>query len=80
MILEMPQIEKKHLKKLCCPKCERPKLRFEHGPEKVMSGTESRTLRCDVCKIDFREADAAIQAAFAELLAHSTPAPVSVHR
>lgn len=79
----MQRIENKHLKKMVCPKCERPKLRLEHSADGVGpdGGTgDQRKLRCDVCKISYLEGDAAIQASLAEVLANVTPAPRSVAR
>jgi hypothetical protein len=77
----MERIEKKHLKRMNCPKCERPKLRFEHSVDGVEpdGGTgPQRKLRCDVCKINYLEGDAAIQAELKEVINNMTPMPVSL--
>jgi hypothetical protein len=72
----MIRIEKKHVKRMACPKCTRAKLRLEQSADAAPS-----KLRCDVCKIDFLESDAAIQASLNEVLAEMTPAPVAAaHR
>ena len=78
----MHAIEKKHLKKMSCPKCQRPKLRFEHtdGAVVVEVSAGQRKLRCDVCKIQFLAGDAAIQASLDVVLADATPAPIALHR
>jgi hypothetical protein len=76
----MQRIEKKHLKRMDCPKCERPKLRFEHSIDGISpdGGTgPDRKLRCDVCKIQFLENDPAIQAKLQEVISQLTPVPVS---
>ena len=79
----MHLIEKKHLKRMNCPKCHRPKLRFEHsmdGVEPDGGSGPQRKLRCDVCKLHYLEGDAAIQAELKEVMDHLTPAPVLPHR
>jgi hypothetical protein len=77
----MESIDKKGLKKLPCPRCQKPKLRFEHSADGVVpdggSGPD-RDIRCDACRGEFMESDPPIQAAFRELQAERTPAPVSV--
>jgi hypothetical protein len=79
----MDRIEKKHLKRMNCPKCERPKLRFEHSADGVEpdGGTgPQRKLRCDVCKVNYLEGDAAIQAELKEIISQMTPPPVAAYR
>jgi hypothetical protein len=79
----MNRIEKKHLKRMNCPKCHRPKLRWEHSVDGVQpdGGTGAqRQLRCDVCKVQYMEGDAAIQAELNEVNSHLTPPPVSTQR
>jgi hypothetical protein len=79
----MQRIEKKHIKRMNCPKCQRPKLRFAHSADGVEpdGGTGPQIkLRCDICKIDYLEGDAAIQKELAEVISHITPMPVSVRR
>jgi ribosomal protein L37AE/L43A len=79
----MQRIEKKQLKRMNCPKCDRPKLRFEHSADGIEpdGGTgPEKLLRCDVCKIQYKEGDAAIQKELQEVLAHTTPAPVFARR
>ena len=76
----MERIEKKHLKRMLCPKCERPKLRFEPGINGQPDGGTGpqRKLRCDVCKVNYLEGDAAMQGSLKEALAEMTPPPVAV--
>jgi hypothetical protein len=75
----MQPIEKKHLKRMVCPKCERPKLRFEASKDGVEpdGGTgPNRKIRCDVCKVSYLEQDAAIQAELEEVILSITPPPI----
>jgi hypothetical protein len=79
----MERIEKKHLKRMNCPKCDRPKLRFEHSADGIEpdGGTgPQRKLRCDACKVQFLEGDAPIQAELNEILSQLTPVPVVAQR
>ena len=76
----MQRIENKHLRRMKCPKCERPKLRLAHSTDGVApdGGTGAqRNLRCDVCKIDYLEGDAAIQRELSDVIANLTPMPVT---
>jgi hypothetical protein len=76
----MERIEKKHLKRMACPKCDRAKLRFEHSADGIApdGGTgPQRELRCDVCKVKYLEGDAAIQAELKEVITSITPPPVT---
>ena len=79
----MEPIEKKHLKKMSCPKCGRAKLRFEHSTDGVApdggTGTE-RDIRCDACKTEYLENNDALQSQWKKLLAEQTPAPVTGQR
>ena len=77
----MESIDKKGLKRMACPKCHRPKLRFQHAADGVGpdgGGGADRQIYCDVCKVSFKESDAAIQSAFKEMRDERTPAPVAV--
>jgi transposase-like protein len=77
----MQRIEKKHLRKVNCPKCARPKLRFEHSVDGVApDGAAPQRLRCDQCKVQFLESDAAIQRDLSEIITRVTPIPVSSQR
>jgi uncharacterized protein (DUF983 family) len=67
----MERIEKKHLKRMECPKCNRPKLRFGYNEEGI---------RCDACKTDYVEADAALQTEFKRIQSEMTPPPVATGR
>jgi ribosomal protein L37AE/L43A len=64
------EIEKKHLKRMECPKCQRPKLRFGYNGG----------IRCDVCKIDYAENDPGLQAEFQRVQSEMTPPPIAVGR
>jgi hypothetical protein len=78
----MERIEKKHLKRMNCPKCQRQKLRFEPGINGQPDGGTGpqMKIRCDVCKISYLEGDAAMQASLNEALSEMTPMPVAVRR
>jgi hypothetical protein len=79
----MNRIEKKHLKRMNCPSCQRPKLRFAHSVDGVEpdggSGAQ-RNLRCDACKVQFLEGDTAMQAELNDVISSLTPAPVAPGR
>jgi hypothetical protein len=77
----MEPIEKKHLRRMSCPKCQKTKLHFERaaGGGEPPPGPQ-RKLRCDACKSQFLEGDAAIQTEMRSVLADMTPPPVAVHR
>jgi predicted amidohydrolase YtcJ len=66
----MESIEKKHLKRMECPKCNRPKLRFGHDGG----------IRCDICKVDYPESDPALQKEFQRIQSEMTPPPVATGR
>ena len=74
-------MQKKHLRRMECPHCHKPKLQFERGADggETKAGPQ-RKLRCDACKTQFLEGDAAIQTALQTVLAEMTPPPVAVHR
>jgi hypothetical protein len=77
----MDRVEKKHLKRMNCPQCHRPKLRYEHSVDGVQpdgGNGPQRKLRCDVCKINFMEGDAPIQAELRQVLADMTPPPIAI--
>jgi hypothetical protein len=79
----MERIEKKHLKRMLCPKCDRPKLRFEHSRDGVEpdGGTgPEKLLRCDACKVQYKEGSPEMQEQLREVLAHLTPVPVTAQR
>jgi hypothetical protein len=78
----MERIEKKHLKRMLCPKCQRAKLRFEPGINGEPDGGTGaqRKLRCDVCKVNYLEGDGQMQASLNEALSDMTPMPVAVRR
>jgi hypothetical protein len=74
----MEPIEKKHLKKMSCPKCGRAKLRFEHSADGVApdGGTAAqRDIRCDACKTEYLENNDALQIQWRLILAGKTPGP-----
>jgi hypothetical protein len=76
----MDAIDKKGLKKLPCPKCGRPKLRFEHSTDGVApdgGSSADRDIRCDACKTEFTESNQALQAAWKNLQSERTPPPVT---
>lgn len=77
----MESIDKKGLKRTECPKCHRPKLRFQHaadgaGPDG--GGGDDRSIYCDVCKVSYKESDPAIQNAYKAMLSERTPPPMMV--
>ena len=79
----MQSIDKKSLKKLDCPKCGKPKLRFEHSADGVGpdgGGGADRDVRCDVCRTEFMESNEALQTQFKQLQAERTPPPVAARR
>ena len=78
----MESIDKKSLKKMTCPKCGRPKLRFEHSTDGVSpdgGNGADRDVRCDACKNEFNESNDSLQTQWKKLQAERTPPPVS-HR
>lgn len=77
--MNMEPIDKKQLKKLDCPKCGRPKLRYAHSKDGVApdgGDGPDREVRCDACKSDLRESDEKLQAQWRQLKAERTPPPV----
>jgi hypothetical protein len=75
----MDPIDKKQLKKLDCPKCNRPKLRFAHSKDAATpDGCDGpdRDIYCDNCRTNMRESDDKLQAQWRQLKADRTPAPV----
>lgn len=79
----MESIGKKQLRKLACPKCGKTKLRLTHATDSVGpdGGTgPERSIRCDACKNDFVESNAALQTQWRTLRSEMTPPPISVRR
>jgi ribosomal protein L37AE/L43A len=79
----MESIDKKTLKKMACPSCGRPKLRFEHSVDGIApdGGTgPERDIRCDACRTEFMEGNEALQTEFRKVQAERTPPPVAVRR
>lgn len=64
----MNPIEKKHLKRMACPKCSKLKLRFKDGSDGV---------RCDACKSEIAATDPGLVAERQRVEAEMTPAPVA---
>ena len=57
----MDPIDKKQLKKLDCPKCNRPKLRYAHSRDGVTpdgGAGPDRDVYCDNCRSNLKESDA----------------------
>ena len=78
-IRSMDPIDKKQLRKLDCPKCNRPKLRYAHSKDAVTpdgGDGPDRDIYCDNCRASMRESDAKLQAQWKQFKADRTPAPV----
>jgi hypothetical protein len=76
----MDPIDKKQLKKLDCPKCNRPKLRYAHSKDGVTpdgGAGPDRDIYCDSCRSNLRESNEQLQAQWKQLKAERTPAPVA---
>ena len=77
----MEPIQKKHLRRMNCPHCHKAKVQFERAANgSATDAGPQRKLRCDACKTQFLEGDAAIQTELRTVLAEMTPPPVALHR
>jgi ribosomal protein L37AE/L43A len=76
----MESIDKRQLKKMMCPKCNRPKLRFEHSADGIApdgGSSGDRDVRCDACRAEFQESDANLQTQWQKIQAERTPPPMT---